>query len=214
MTSYEHAVLGGTLALAVGAHRRHGWPLVFLAGAAAALPDWDGLSLAFGPAAYSAAHRVWGHNLLAALLGGGLVGALGYLCYHSARVRGQARTFLEKLGQPPAAPQPPPPSSAHALAVWVVVGVLAGLSHLPADVIYGSSPGAGSWPVPLLWPFSPRGWSLPLLGWGDLGPTLVFIGEMFALYRWPARAQLLAWLALLAVLGYLAIRWAVAAVCV
>src|SRR4051794_24736441 len=81
-------------------------PSCFMAGAAAALPDWDGLSLAFGPAAYSAAHRVWGHNLLAALLGGGLVGALGYLCHHSARVRGQARTLLEKLGQPPAAPQP------------------------------------------------------------------------------------------------------------
>jgi membrane-bound metal-dependent hydrolase YbcI (DUF457 family) len=202
-------MLGGTLALAVGAHRRHGWPVVLVAGAAAALPDWDGLSLAFGPAAYSAAHRVWGHNLLAALLAGGLVGGLGYLCYHSAAVRGKAHTLLEKLGQAPAASQPPPRSSAHALAVWAAVGVLAGLGHLPADVIYGNSPGSGGWPVPLLWPFSSRGWSLPLLGWGDLGPTLIFIGEMFALYRRPARAQLLAWVTLLALLGYLAIRWAI-----
>jgi membrane-bound metal-dependent hydrolase YbcI (DUF457 family) len=211
MTTYEHAMLGGTLALAVGAHRRHGWPLVFTAGAAAALPDWDGLSLAFGPAAYSTAHRVWGHNVLAAVLAGGLVGGLGYLCYHSARVRGKAHAFLEKLGQPPTTPEPPPPSSAHAFVVWVAVGVLAGLCHLPADLIYGNSPGTTGWPVPLLWPFSPRGWSLPLLGWGDLGPTLIFIGEMFALYRWQARAQLIAWPTLLAVAGYLAIRWIILA---
>ena len=57
-------MLGGTLALAAGAHRRHGWPVVLTAAAAAALPDWDGLSLAFGPTAYTAAHRIWGHNVL------------------------------------------------------------------------------------------------------------------------------------------------------
>src|SRR5579871_981716 len=63
MTFYEHAMLGGTLTAACGAHRRHVWAIVLMAATAAALPDWDGLSLAFGPNAYSAIHRVWGHNL-------------------------------------------------------------------------------------------------------------------------------------------------------
>jgi hypothetical protein len=90
------------------------------------------------------------------------------------------------------------------------MGVLASLSHLPADLIYGGSPGTPDWPLPLLWPFSPREWGLPLLTWGDLGPTLLFLAEMFALYRWPARAPLLAWLTFLALMSYLASRWLLA----
>ena len=211
MTFFEHAMLGGTLALAAGGQRRHGWPLVFTAGVAAALPDWDGLSLAFGPTAYSTAHRVWGHNVLAAGLAGAVVGGLGYLCHQSARVRRRVHGLLARRDQPPPAPPPPPPFSALGLAVWVVVGLLAGLSHLPADVIYGGSEGTTDWPVPLLWPFSPRTWAWPIVTWGDLGPTLIFIVEMFALYRWRGRATLIAWAALSAVAGYLAVRWAVAA---
>jgi hypothetical protein len=34
---------------------------------------------------------------------------------------------------------------------------------------------------------------------------------MFALYRWQARAQLIAWLTLLAVAGYLVMRWVIPA---
>jgi hypothetical protein len=210
MTPYEHAMLGGTLTLAVGAHRRHGWPVALMACAAAALPDWDGLSLAFGPTAYSSVHRVWGHNLIAAVGAGALVGGLGLLCHHSVRVRRQATRLLQKLGQPPPARQADPPFSAPALAVWLAVGALAGLSHLPADLIYSGSPPAPDWPVPLLWPFSGRGWSFPILAWGDLGPTVIFVGEMFALYRWRTHAQLVAWVTLLAVGGYLTTRWAIA----
>jgi hypothetical protein len=61
-----------------------------------------------------------------------------------------------------------------------------------------------------LWPFAPGGWSLPILGWGDLGPTLILIAAMFALARWPTQAQLLACLTLLLVGGYVTIRWAMA----
>jgi hypothetical protein len=210
MTPYEHAMLGGTLTLAVGAHRRHGWPVVLMACAAAALPDWDGLSLAFGATAYSTVHRTWGHNLAAAVAAGVLVGGLGLLCHHSVRVRRQALVLLRKLGQPPPAPHADPPFSAHALAVWLAVGVLAGLSHLPADLIYSGSPPTPDWPVPLLWPFSERGWSFPILAWGDLGPTVIFLAEMFALYRWRNYAQLLAWITLLVVGSYLTARWAIA----
>src|SRR5262249_22650860 len=161
------------------------------------------------PTAYSSVHRVWGHNLIAAVTAGVLVGSLGLLCHHSVRVRRQTTLLLRKLGQPSTAQQADPPFSAHALAVWLAVRVLACLSHLPADLIYSGSPPAPDWPVPLLWPFSGRGWSFPILAWGDLGPTVIFVGEMFALYRWRTHAQLVAWVTLLAVGGYLTTRWAV-----
>jgi hypothetical protein len=209
LTFYEHGMLGGTLALALGSHRRHGWPIVFMAGIAGALPDWDALSLAFGPVAYSTVHRVWGHNLLAVVLGGSVVGGLGLLCLHSVRIRTGVQQLLAKLGQPATAQQTPPSFSVPTLAVWMAIGVLAGLSHLPADLIYGGSPGTPDWPLPLLWPFSQRQWAIPLLSWGDLGPTLLFLAEMFALYRWPALAVLIAWLTLIALLSYLASRWLV-----
>lgn len=137
-------MLGATLALALGSHRRQGWGIVFMAGAAAAAPDWDGLSLAFGAAAYGSAHRVWGHNLLGALLAGGLVGVLGFLCQRSVRVRRKLQSLLRKLDRPTGQGSETNSSllapragggRMHALAVWIAVGVLAGLSHMPTDVI-------------------------------------------------------------------------------
>lgn len=204
-------MLGATLALAVGSHRCQGWGIVFMAAAAAALPDWDGLSLVFGARAYSSVHRVWGHNLLAACLGGGLIGIVGFLCQRSLKVKRKIELLLNNLDRPKSTGDATnPPLRSPAWAVWIAVGVLAGLSHLPTDVIYGGSAGSADWPVPLLWPFASGGWSVPILGWGDLGPTLIFIVTMFALARWPRRAQLVACLTLLLASGYVGIRWAVA----
>lgn len=192
MTVYEHAMFGATLALAAGAQRRQGWGLVATAAAAAALPDWDGLSIAFGGAAYAAVHRVWGHNLLAAVLGGATVGVIGYLVARSARGR--------------RATAPPPAFSASALVLWATVGALAGLSHLPADLVFNGGADLPAWPVPLLWPFSTRGWALPLVAWGDVTVTLLFVAEMFALYRWPGHARGIAALTLAAGSAYLLLR--------
>jgi membrane-bound metal-dependent hydrolase YbcI (DUF457 family) len=192
MTVYEHAMLGTSLALVLGAQRRHGWGIVAMAAAAAALPDWDFFSIALGPTAYAAAHRTWGHNVLAAALAGALTGAVGYLAQRSTRVR--------RALAPPYRPHTP-----GAPAAWVVVGIVAALSHLPADVLFSGTPEA-NWPVPLFWPFSDRGYAVPLVPWGDLGATLIFIAGMFALYRWPSHARLVAALLLLALSGYLCLR--------
>jgi hypothetical protein len=62
----------------------------------------------------------------------------------------------------------------------------------------------------LLWPFSERSWVYPIVPYGDLGATGIFIAEMFALYRWPARATTIAWISLPLVLIYVAARWALA----
>ena len=73
---------GATVALALGCHRNREWMLVAVASAAAALPDWDALSLAFGATAYATGHRrVWGHNLLVASASDKALGdGFGRLC--------------------------------------------------------------------------------------------------------------------------------------
>jgi hypothetical protein len=88
-----------------------------------------------------------------------------------------------------------------------MVGTAAALSHLPADLIYNGHAQLPAWPVPLLWPFSERGWQLPIVPWGDLGTTAIMLVEMFALYRWPSRAQSIAWLTLAAIAAYVGFRW-------
>ena len=67
MIHYDHALLGATFAVAAGAHRRHGWPLVAAVALGSMLPDWDSLSGTYGPDAHRAVHRVCGHNLWAAV---------------------------------------------------------------------------------------------------------------------------------------------------
>src|SRR5262249_3647124 len=92
------------------------------------------------------------------------------------------------------------------LDAWLLLGLMAGYSHLVADYFYSGHPTLQAWGLPLLWPFSDRAWARPTVAWGDLGATLIFIVEMFALYRWPGRARLTAWLALTAVVAYVAVH--------
>jgi hypothetical protein len=196
VTFFDHSLFGATLALSLGGHRRHGWGLVATSAIAGGLPDWDGLSLLFGPAAFADIHRVWGHNLLVATCAGGLTGALGYLCVRSVRVRRMARVTT-----------PLQPFAISQMLIWILFGAGAALAHLPADLIQSSGADLPVWPVPLLWPFTSRGWAWPIVPWGDIGITLIFVAEMFALAKRPAYAQGLAVLTLVAVHLYIAARW-------
>jgi membrane-bound metal-dependent hydrolase YbcI (DUF457 family) len=234
MTTYEHAMFGVSLALAAGVRRHHGWGIVAAAGLAAALPDWDGLSILFGPTAYANGHRVWGHNVLAAAVGGVAVGIVSLLATRSPRLQaalarraftagrtkdegtGESPPALERDGAPIPSVQPVAGSSAlpsterlslPVLAVWALTGLLAGLTHLPADVVFNGGAGLSAWPVPVLWPFERRGWALPIVPWGDVTVTVIFVAEMFLLYRWPGRDRAIAALTLAAVSAYLVGRW-------
>lgn len=198
MTTYEHGMLGTTLALALGCQRRQGWPIVAAAAVASALPDWDGLSLAMGGAAYARVHRVWGHNVLVATCSGLLVGVTGYLWSLSLR---KPAPVIE--AEPHGDVPPQRSFTIRSLNEWIVICVLASLIHLPADMIYSGHPEMRNWPLQLLWPFSERGWVWPLVAWGNVGTSLLFVGEMFALYRWPKRTRSIAWLTLLALHGYI-----------
>jgi hypothetical protein len=203
VTFFEHAMVGGSLGLAGGLHRRFGWHLIALAAFAAMLPDWDGLTILAGAAAYERGHRVWGHNLFVASLLGALVGLAGFAFVFSHR----CASARGRLGVPTASP-PPATSAVWLAGVWMVTGLLASLSHLPPDVVYCSGAERQDfWPIKFLWPFSDRAWGYPTVAYGDLGATVVFVVQMFALYRWPARAQLIAWLTLITVVAYVGFRW-------
>jgi hypothetical protein len=206
LTVYEHVMVGMNLALGAGLHRRYGWRLAAVAGFAAALPDWDGLSILFGAVAYAQAHRVWGHNLLVASLTSGLAGGLAYWLNRAGGLDWIGKRVLPGRAASAARSGALPPAPG-TLALWVGTGVVAGLSHLLADFFYSGHGDSQSWPLYLFWPFSMRGWCYPILPWGDLGATVLFVVEMFLLYRWPSRAQIIAWASLAAVVCYVAVRW-------
>jgi membrane-bound metal-dependent hydrolase YbcI (DUF457 family) len=204
LTTYEHVMVGVNLALAADLHRRRGWRIVALAGMVAALPDWDGLSILFGPHAYSVAHRAWGHNLLVASLIGAVVGVVEYRFAIFRRIQQALSRVLKppELAKQASHPGLLNPGSAW---LWAGVGILACNSHLLADFFY-SGGRESPWPLPLLWPFSSRSWALPLVPWGDLGATLIFVLEMFLLYWRPRQARLIACVALALVIAYVALR--------
>ncbi|OHB84669.1 MAG: hypothetical protein A2V98_21640 [Planctomycetes bacterium RBG_16_64_12] len=205
MTTYEHAMLGVTGTLAAGLDRRYGWQIVALGGFVAVLPDWDGLSILCGAAVFDHLHRSLGHNLLVCTLLGAVVAALDYRFSLALRVKGYFGRYVRAL-----APQESSPKRsvfhAYELSVWVVTGVLASLSHLAADLVFSGHPVFSDWGLRLLWPFSDRVWGYPLVSWGDPGVTLIFVGGMFAMIRWPRRLQLVSGLTLTTVLGYVSIR--------
>lgn len=209
MTVFEHAMLGTSLALTAGCHRRWGWPIAAMAGASAVFPDWDGLSLAFGGRAYDLAHRVWGHNVFVAVVGGGLIGLAGRAASRSERITVWIRR-LTNVSPTSRALEIPLPSQPWDAILWSLVGAMAMLSHLLVDMIYSGHPHMEDWPVRLFWPVSDRGFAWPIVPWGDVGTTLLFVGEMFALYRWPLRAQAIAATTLGLVALYIMLRAMVA----
>jgi inner membrane protein len=207
MTVFEHAMLGASLGLAAGLQKQYGWRVVGMAAAVGAMPDWDGLSILLGPESYARAHRVWGHNLLLAGAGGLIVAWLEYrYCVLTRAAQAIARR-LPGLVLPSKALEPPEQGkSPSALGAWLALGLTASYSHLLADYFYSGHPTLHTWGLPLLWPFSTQTWAWPTIAWGDLGATLIFVVEMFALYRWPGRARPIACLALIAVVAYVAIH--------
>src|SRR5271154_4109563 len=181
--------MGGSLALAAGLHRRYGWQIVALSSVAATLPDWDGITILFGPQPYAKYHRVWGHGLLTAAAAGAVVGAVLYCTNSFGWLQRWATQRFPKELPPP--PTQRPPFALSVLAVWMLVGVLGAYSHLLADYFY---PGHGRddlkpWPLHLLWPFSNRGWSLAVVAGGKIGTVLIFLAGAFAVWRWPKQAQ-------------------------
>jgi membrane-bound metal-dependent hydrolase YbcI (DUF457 family) len=205
MTTFEHAMIGINGALAVGLNRRHGWKIVAFSGALAISPDWDGLTIIAGMTTFNEAHRVWGHNFLVAVM---LSFCLGALDYRFDLVTRMARATMRMIRRDPqqlsirsAAERQP-----IGWVTWLIVGLFAAVSHLPADLVFSGGYGLPDWELKLLWPISDRGFVYPMIPWGDPGVTIVFAAGMFAMVRWPARVQSIACGALLLMVAYVVMR--------
>jgi len=198
-------MVGTSLALAAGLHRPYGRRITAMAAVAAAHPDWDTLSILFGAQAYTRVHRVWGHNLLVAIISGSAAGLMEYLYGPLDRVYQRAVGWLLRHGwtlQTP--PATAPQRSFLESLVWTATGAIASLSYLLVDVFYSGGRELRPWPLPSLWPFSKRSWTYPLVQWGEFGATLIFVAAMFLLYYRPNKSRLIALGTLLFVSLYIA----------
>jgi hypothetical protein len=205
LTTFEHAMLGMNGALAVGLHRQYRWQVVALAGVAAVSPDWDGLTLLFSTSVFATAHRVWGHNVLACTLIGLAIGSLDYrfdLVTHSGRFA--AKLFRVQVADENLTIRDR--FSKQGLMVWILVAIVAAMSQLPADMVVSGTATLPDWELKLLWPFSDRGWVFPLVPWGDVGCTLLFVAGMFAMLKWRSRVQSIAIATLTCMVLYIALR--------
>lgn len=196
-------MLGVDAALAAGLQRRYGWQIVAWSGCAAALPDWDGLTLAFGIRCFDAGHRVWGHNLLVAGLAGLALGA--GVCWSDLFTRAAQAVAGRRRSIPDSMPEQTR-RSAGALVVWALVGMVASYSHLAMDLVFSSGNGLPVWEVPLCWPFWKRGWAWPMVPWGDPAPSILFAAGMLAMAGWPRKTRLLAGGTLGLVAAYIVVR--------
>jgi len=204
MTTYEHAMLGITGAVAVGLQRSQGWQILAMSALAAISPDCDGLTLLFGADMFDRGHRVWGHNVFICSALGALIGAVDYRCDVTTRL---SRWWIQLLRIRPAPELTVRTQfSSRNLAIWIVVGIVSACSHLIADMVVSGTATLSDWEVQLFWPFSNAGWVYPMIPWGDAGATIVFVIGMFAMLRWRNRSTPIAWLTLFGVLAYLVIR--------
>jgi len=184
MTTFEHAMLGVDGVLAVGLHRRYHWQLAAMAGFAAASPDWDGLTYLFSSALFAEGHRVWGHNVVACVISGLIIGALDYR-YDLITRAGRLLTRLLRMTVPKQRLSLRATFERCGYQTWMIVAIVAALSQLPADMVVSGATGLSDWEVKLFWPFSDRGWVFAMVPWGDPGISVVFIVGMFAMVKRP-----------------------------
>ncbi len=206
MTTFEHAMLGANAVLASGLHRRYGWHVVVLAGVCAVAPDWDGLTLLYDVQTFDRGHRVWGHNLLACFLTGILLGSIDYRYDLSGRLASYFASKRKPELVPDGSMRRKLGKEFSGWAVWILVGILAALSQIPADSVVSSGHGLSDWPLKPLWPFSQQEFIYPMVQWGDPGITLIFCAGMITMARCQRRLQLVAILTLLLVVGYIEFR--------
>ena len=90
--------------------------------------------------------------------------------------------------------------------LWAIVGLAAAYSHLAMDVLFSYGRDLPVWDVPLLWPFSKKGWAVPTVPWGDPVPTVLFAAGMLAMARWRTKTQPVALGTLALVAAYIVVR--------
>ena len=184
MTTIEHALLGGYLVLASGANRRFGWPLVAMAGVAAVVPDWDGLTLIYSVALCDVAHRCWGHALVTCLPIVVLIAMIDYRFDIVTRLARLGVSWLRiAVDEEKLVPRSKFSTKGH--LAWSLAAIVASISHVCTDMLFSGNAQFTDWPIKILWPFSEAGFVYPMVPWGDVGITVIF-------FLWPVRQGSLA----------------------
>jgi hypothetical protein len=203
MTTFEHAMLGINGVIAAGLHRRYAWRVAALAGVAAISPDWDGLTILGGMELFDHAHRAWGHSIFTCVLLGCVLAGLDF----RYDLVGQGERLLcWTLRLPSKAIATRPERNGRRLAIWLTVAIAATMSHLAADLVYSGTAELSDWHLQLLWPFSSQKYVFPMVHWGDVGVTVIFVVSMFAMVRRRDQIQPIALITLIAVVVYIVVR--------
>jgi membrane-bound metal-dependent hydrolase YbcI (DUF457 family) len=202
MTTIEHALLGANLVLATGLEKKFGWQLVALSAVCAVVPDWDGLTILWSVSLFDVAHRAWGHNLLVCSLVALFIAAVDYR--HDVVTR-TARRLVQwmKFAVPEDRLAIRVIFSWSGLMLWFFVALIATWSHLVGDLVFSGTATLSDWGLKLLLPFSERVFVYPLISWGDVGVTIIFVLGMFAMLRWKNQTAWIARLTLIAAIGYI-----------
>ncbi|TWT77660.1 hypothetical protein Pla123a_14560 [Posidoniimonas polymericola] len=204
MTTPEHTLVGVHGAMALGLDRRLGWAAVVFAAVASNAPDLDGLPMLFDMQRFESGHRVWGHNVFAIALTSLLLAwsqaRFGWIERLSARVA----KWLPVDSRPPTAVGP---FAGRPTMGWLIaVSAAAQLVHLACDAVVSGGEGLTDWPVEPFWPASDWGFVLPLVPWGDPGPTIVMMLGAIALAKFPERSRRLSRVTLAGLCLYLLAR--------
>jgi hypothetical protein len=146
---------------------------------------------------YWLGHRVWGHNLFAATLGGILLGLFGYCISRS-------RPMI--LDQDSPAPQPNGEQQTSEMAFWIVLCVLIMWTHPLFDFLYCGWDRSVDWPVRLFWPVVPEGFGRPWMPWGDWGASAILLAGICAIFLIRRHRQLVGVVTLLIFGIYVVIR--------
>lgn len=202
MTTPEHTLVGIHCALACGCHQRWGWIAIATAALASNLPDWDGFPMLIDMARFEAGHRVWGHNFISITV---LAILLAWTEHRWQWMLGLAQRLKPAL--PTELQHRDFAASAQtSFIVLFVIAFVAQSIHLPCDMVVSGGNGLSDWLVLPFWPFWNRGFVLPLIPWGDVGPTIIMMLGVIVASRMPARTQRVALATLLSLAGYLLVR--------
>lgn len=197
-------MLGTTGALAAGLQCRS-WQIVAMAGVAAVIPDWDGLSILFGAATFDQIHRAVGHSVLVATAVAIALALAEYRLRLMARLAALLGRSIEGMPVEVTDLQKGI-ATREGVAIWTLTAVLATWSHLASDLVFSGDAELSDWGLKLFWPFSQTTSVFPAVRWGDVLPTIILVLGMFAMLRWRSCTQRLATLTLLALVGYIALR--------
>ncbi len=187
MTTPEHTLVGIHCAIACGLQSRFGWGCVVFAAVASNVPDLDGLPMLVDMQRFEHGHRLWGHNFLVILLASLILIALQVRFQWVDKLTSTTRRLLPdesrvdseqmRLNIP--------------IHILLVVALATQTIHLLCDIVVSGGKGLSDWLVFPFWPFWNHGFVLPLIPWGDVGPTVIMMVGLIAAAKIPSRIRLI-----------------------